>query len=64
MQVIAKLRIDIRSKCRFDASCGSGYPVVFHGNRGIRHQQETSFNHLYTFFSNINPSFGRADEGA
>ena len=43
-------------ECRFDARCDEGQPIVIHGNRGLKNRRETSYNHLYTFFSKINAS--------
>ncbi|EIE21821.1 hypothetical protein COCSUDRAFT_56271 [Coccomyxa subellipsoidea C-169] len=38
---------------RFDAGCQEGQPVVLHGNRALKNNPSSSYNHLYTFFSKI-----------
>ena len=38
---------------RYDAACLQGQPILVHGNRALKDKTDTSYNHLYTFFSKI-----------
>jgi hypothetical protein len=38
---------------RYDAACQQGQPILVHGNRALKDKTDTSYNHLYIFFSKI-----------